>query len=238
MPVNYVSFYGTLRFANWLHNGQGSGDTETGAYMLLGATPEPSNGFTVEREASGTIFLASEDEWCEAAYYHGVMDHFHSSPTSESDPICATPGAALNTANCGNVVRDLTAVGSYTGSASSYGTFDQAGNVSEWLEADSSFGGFDRVTRGGNAETSPTASRAGVRSDGHLAANGNRLIGFRLSMIPEPGTGMLVTGGLAALAAFRSRVTRAGLSRAPDSDTAGWWQRRSAVSVSAIRAHA
>ena len=35
MPVNYVSFYDSLRFSNWLNNGQGGGDTETGAYALL-----------------------------------------------------------------------------------------------------------------------------------------------------------------------------------------------------------
>src|SRR4030095_14984791 len=34
MPVNYVSLIDALRFANWLSNGQGSGDTETGAYTL------------------------------------------------------------------------------------------------------------------------------------------------------------------------------------------------------------
>src|SRR5206468_6925961 len=34
MPVNWVSFYDTLRFANWLNNGMGIGDTETGAYTL------------------------------------------------------------------------------------------------------------------------------------------------------------------------------------------------------------
>jgi formylglycine-generating enzyme required for sulfatase activity len=28
-PVNYVSWYDALRFANWLDNGQGNGDTET-----------------------------------------------------------------------------------------------------------------------------------------------------------------------------------------------------------------
>jgi formylglycine-generating enzyme required for sulfatase activity len=36
MPVNFVSFYDTIRFANWLNNGQGNGGTETGAYTLLG----------------------------------------------------------------------------------------------------------------------------------------------------------------------------------------------------------
>ena len=43
-PVNYVSWYDSIRFANWLNNGQGTGDTETGAYTLLGGTPMPSNG--------------------------------------------------------------------------------------------------------------------------------------------------------------------------------------------------
>jgi sulfatase modifying factor 1 len=35
-PVNYVTWYDTLRFANWLNNGQGNGDTESGAYTLWG----------------------------------------------------------------------------------------------------------------------------------------------------------------------------------------------------------
>jgi len=30
-PVNYVSFWDAARFVNWLHNGQGNGDTESGA---------------------------------------------------------------------------------------------------------------------------------------------------------------------------------------------------------------
>ena len=42
--MNYVTWYDTIRFANWLNNGQGTGDTETGAYTLLGGTPTPSNG--------------------------------------------------------------------------------------------------------------------------------------------------------------------------------------------------
>ena len=33
-PVRFVSWYDSIRFANWLHNGQGNGDTETGAYTL------------------------------------------------------------------------------------------------------------------------------------------------------------------------------------------------------------
>ncbi len=65
-PVNYVSFYDSLRFANWLNNGQGSGDTETGAYTLLGGTATPSNGTTGTANPGANIFLPSENEWYEA----------------------------------------------------------------------------------------------------------------------------------------------------------------------------
>ncbi len=68
-PVNYVSWYDSIRFANWLNNGQGTGDTETGAYTLLGGTPTPSNGVSITRNAGATWFLPSEDEWYKAAYH-------------------------------------------------------------------------------------------------------------------------------------------------------------------------
>ena len=44
-PVNSVTWYDAIRFANWLNNGQGNGNTETGAYTLLAvARPAPING--------------------------------------------------------------------------------------------------------------------------------------------------------------------------------------------------
>src|SRR5438552_534948 len=63
MPVNNVSFFDALRFANWMNNGQGSGDTETGACTLLGGTPTPSNDGTVTRNGGAIIVLTSESEW-------------------------------------------------------------------------------------------------------------------------------------------------------------------------------
>ena len=51
-PVNYVTWYDAIRFANWLNNGQGNGDTETGAYTLLGGTPSPSTA-TASRGTPG-----------------------------------------------------------------------------------------------------------------------------------------------------------------------------------------
>jgi formylglycine-generating enzyme required for sulfatase activity len=127
MPVNWVSFFDALRFANWMNNGQGSGDTGTGAYTL-------SIGPTVTRNPGAAIFLTSEDEWYKAAYYSASSTSYFDYPAgSDAQTICSTPTATANHANCGGA--DLTIKGSYTGSASPYGTFDQGGNVEEWNEA-------------------------------------------------------------------------------------------------------
>ncbi len=83
-PVNFVTFYDTLRFANWLDNGQTPGSTETGAYTLLGGTPTPSNGNSITRNAGATVFLPSEDEWYKAAYYNPTTSSYFQYPTSSN----------------------------------------------------------------------------------------------------------------------------------------------------------
>ena len=150
MPVDYVSFWDSLRFANWLHNGrptgpQGSSTTEDGAYTI---TAQGIADNSITRNAGANTFLANEDEWYKAAYYKGggTSAGYWSRPTGSDTMItCALPGPTPNTANCQNVVGDLTAVGSYTGSPSPYGTFDQAGNVYEWNDT---IIGSDRGVRG------------------------------------------------------------------------------------------
>jgi formylglycine-generating enzyme required for sulfatase activity len=204
MPVNFVSFYDSLRFANWLNNGQGSGDTETGAYTLLGGTAIPSNGLSVTRNAGANIFLTSEDEWYKAAYYDALTTSYFDYPAgTDTQTVCAAPGATANTANCGNVVGDLTDVGSYTGSASPYGTFDQGGNVFEWNEAIIS--GSFRGLRGGSFFFSPFDLAASVRS-GSDPAFEDLIVGFRVaSPVPEPGTSLLLMTGMLGLAGWRRR---------------------------------
>ncbi|NCC23177.1 MAG: hypothetical protein EOM26_12075 [Alphaproteobacteria bacterium] len=61
-PVRWISYFDALRFCNWLSNGRGAGDTETGSYTL-------SLGLSVTRELGATWVLPTEDEWYKAAYY-------------------------------------------------------------------------------------------------------------------------------------------------------------------------
>ncbi len=100
-PVVYVSFYDSLRFANWLNNGQGSASTETGAYTLLGGTATPSNGLTVTRNGGANIFLTSENEWYKAAYYSPGGVYFDYPTGTNSVTGCVAPGSDTgNSANC------------------------------------------------------------------------------------------------------------------------------------------
>ena len=66
-PVNYVSFFDAMRFVNWLHNDQPTGDqdsstTENGVYAI-------SDGLSETRAVSARFFIPTENEWYKAAYY-------------------------------------------------------------------------------------------------------------------------------------------------------------------------
>jgi formylglycine-generating enzyme len=204
MPVNWVSHYDAFRFANWMNNGQGDGDTETGAYTLLGGTAIPSNGTTVTRNAGATMFLPSENEWYKAAYYDSSTASYFDYPTgTDTQPTCSAPTASPNSANCDYAYDGHVAyVGSYSGSRSPYGTFDQGGNV--WEFNDSLSGTSERSLRGGSdGYYNPPSTLAAWYREVGTSGSGTPLIGIRLAMIPEPSSGLLVIVGLISLAARR-----------------------------------
>jgi sulfatase modifying factor 1 len=218
-PATWVSFFDAVRFVNWLDNGQAAGDTETGAYTLLGGTAIPSNWQTIVREPTAIAFLPNEAEWWKAAYFDPVSETYFDYPTrSNTPPTCSAPTSAPNSANCGLVVGDTTDVGSYPNSASPYGTFDQAGNVWEWTEETYEFfpPGSEglRLLVSGGART-PADELEWSWWFLEVPSEDFWTYGFRvgtydpeilaLRVIPEPGTSLLLMAGLAALAARSSR---------------------------------
>ncbi len=207
-PVTYVSFYDSLRFANWLDNGQGSGDTETGAYTLLGGTATPSNGLTVTRNVGANIVLTSESEWYKAAYYSAGGVYFDYPTGTNSMTDCVAPGSDTgNSANCTGAGSVLTTAGAYALSDSPYGTYDQGGNVWEWNEQIVS--GSFRGIRGGGWGGGAGYLAASFPNFGGATFEGST-VGFRVaSLVPEPGTGLLVMTGVLGMALRQRRTAKA-----------------------------
>ncbi len=149
-PVNFVSWGDAVRFANWLHNGQPTGaqdstTTEDGSYLLDGMTND-SQLEDIVREPDATWVLPTENEWYKAAYHKndGATGNYFNYPTGNdsavsNDLIDPDPG---NNATFSRPISDYTIgapyyrteVGAHENSASSYGTFDQGGNVQEFNE--------------------------------------------------------------------------------------------------------
>jgi formylglycine-generating enzyme required for sulfatase activity len=207
-PVVFVTLYAAMRFANRLHNGQGSGDTESGAYTI---TAGGITANSITRNAGARILLPTEDESYKAAYYDPLAGLYYDYPTGTNVVTgCVVPGADMgNSANCWPATSPsgaLTNVGAYTLSNSPSGTFDQGGNVWEWTDTIISDDG--RVMRGGDWLNVAAVTGAAIQGQGTPMADDNNNIGFRVAMIPEPSTALLLTLGLVMLAVRRRRSGR------------------------------
>jgi formylglycine-generating enzyme required for sulfatase activity len=162
-PVVEVSPFDALRFCNWLQNGQGNGDTESGTYTIANGGPDtgiiaanPRSDWTL---TTGHWALPTENEWYKAAYYKGGgtnSGYWTYATSTNATPTWLKPADVNNPAyqaeygvspaNAANYLGSggagyprangsLIDVGSYPLSVSPYGTLDQDGNAYEWTDA-------------------------------------------------------------------------------------------------------
>ncbi len=220
-PIAYVTWFNAARFANWLHNGATvSSDIENGAYPLNGALSG-----TITKNTSALCWFPSEDEWFKAAYYKGggANAGYWRFPTQSND---FPENSSSTNANNANFLRlgvfsvtqsttvdanqnYLTSVGTFAGSPSAYGTFDQGGNVDEWTDSTKSTEfGTARITRGGGWSTGGLNNDVAPSSTA-LPTDRTHKIGFRLACVASSGT----TGTLSGAFMVKAGATQEALRR-------------------------
>ncbi len=218
-PIFDVSWGSAARFCNWLQNGQPTfpagtpgevaGSTETGAYTLNGDT----TSLMENRNAGAKYVIPSENEWYKAAYYKGGSTNagYWTYPTqNNAAPSNVLSATGTNNANYYNgssftaPANDLTPVAAFSASPGPYGTYDMGGDVLQWDEAS---GVESRGLRGyGWNSYSSNGWPASNRSFGSPTLVRDS-IGFRVAIVPEPGSiTLLACGVIAVLIWWRRRV--------------------------------
>ena len=192
-PVNWVNWFDAARVANWMHNGQGSGGTETGAYTLNGAV----SGTAPARNPGAKFFIPTGDQWYKAAFYKGSgtnAGYWTYATQSDTAPTTVTAGTTgigsagssgnfanyLNAADWNGQDGNVTTVGTNGGSGA-YGTFDMNGNVAEWNDLTGAAGSTRGLWGGSYGTFANALASTNDSVNGPVATNNS--IGFRLAAL-------------------------------------------------------
>lgn len=191
---------------NWLHNDKGITQDAFmhGAYDLRNVPQNPFGMWTAvpARQPGARFWIPSVDEWIKAAHYDpdrygpGEEGYWAYPNASNVQPIPGLPSMGGQT-DTGLINPPLLDVGSYPGTASTWGLLDVMGGETEWTESPASLGDalWLGYSRGGGLAGVPLPASAG-RLDQEWGAFNGVLggAGFRLASIPGPSTSALVLG--------------------------------------------
>lgn len=222
VPVNFVDWFSAARFANWLHNGQSTdpNSLETGSYTLNGQT----SGALPSRNPGATFVLPNASEWVKAGFNNGGstgLDYTTWATNDNNRPAADVSNLSLaNVANYGGNAEGTSgplAVGSYTNSLSHYGLYEMMGNVAEMTETANTSNSSEWMAMSGSFGTATNSLASFNLSLGFApvyvsTTASTPQIGFRVAMVPEPGTIGLAGVGIASLAGLewqRRRKARA-----------------------------
>ena len=178
----------------------------------------------VTRSTTASWVIPTVNEWYKAAYYvgGGTNAGYWLYPTQNNNPpsnVLSTTGA--NNANFTATINSppfsvetdptnwLTPVGAFANSPSSYGTYDEGGDVEQWNESVDP--GIGRGVYGGSFSGGYGGLMSGAA--GYVEPSfSNEALGFRAALVPEPGSlplVVLLTIGLVLLAIAFSPPWRA-----------------------------
>ena len=199
-------------------------------------------------DSGAKYWITTENEWYKAAYYNPTLNNGEGGYYDWATQSDSTPGNTLgNTSNQANIRTStrftnseffpkpdpligpnmLTEVGSFTNSASYYGTFDQDGNVTEWNDSiydpSAQFGEYNgsvngtRVKRGASFYNSDPGTAA--RDDGLMPNDAGYAAGFRLASASDLSSASNPVSVNSKEATIPSTSSNAQASSSGESDT-------------------
>ncbi len=211
-PASRMSWFDAAMFCNWLT----TGDAYTGVYQFDGGGMMTGLDRTFRNGGGLAYVLPTEDEWYKAAYFKADGSGYSLYASGlNSVPIHGTADG-WNYFNGGYVnehPNDTWTVG--LGAEEQNGTYNMMGNVQEWTESaeDGILNNLseDRAVRGGEYGAFETELRSTARFAPPPSGQVSNL-GFRVAVIPEPSSMLLLTFGAGALL-FHRRAQRRHLGR-------------------------
>jgi len=198
-PIACVSWFDAARFCNWMHNGgKVDSDTETGAYNLNKATSG-----VIAKNNNAKWYIPTENEWYKAAYNKRNSGYWRFATQSDTRPgnimgnyynnvnyryfSGGRTYYSVNGSSAWAPVSYITSGGAF-GNPSSWGTFDQSGNLHEWVDTPDG-----PVVRGGSWFDYDESSISSSARYWENSSSENIYTGFRIAKTTaiEPPIGIL-----------------------------------------------